>query len=258
MYSVSTTRKCRWLKINMRSVSSALTVRTNRSAIADLDVGIDLRTSASLAVDYQHANILARPYSMDRLPDDSTMVADLLRFVRLYADALDARRDSRDQGNPAIVSRAPRTSRKRSATTFKPKSEEAYRQQIKSRERSVEPRHEILVNDYERFLSANGFAVSSPHPCDLVVERGAGKWLIEAKTVRAGNGEYAAREALAQLLFYRRFLYSASDFIGKTALFSEDIGDLFVQFFDELGIGVVWKEGREWSGSRLAAQAGLC
>jgi hypothetical protein len=30
--SASTARRCRWLKINMRSVSSALTVRTNRSA----------------------------------------------------------------------------------------------------------------------------------------------------------------------------------------------------------------------------------
>ena len=32
MYVASTPRKCRWPKISMRSVSSALTVRTNRSA----------------------------------------------------------------------------------------------------------------------------------------------------------------------------------------------------------------------------------
>ena len=97
----------------------------------------------------------------------------------------------------------------------------------------------------------------SPHPRDITADRDGGHWLFEAKTV-GGNPEHAARQALAQLYFYSRFLYERDAAINKVALFNESIGDLFVDFFTELNIAVVWQDEGHWHGSHLARSAGLC
>jgi hypothetical protein len=76
--------------------------------IADLDTTIDLRSTASQSVDYQRANILARTYVLKDLPDEPAMVADLQRFIRLYALALNARGRGRKPANPATVTPAAR------------------------------------------------------------------------------------------------------------------------------------------------------
>ncbi len=74
--------------------------------IADLDTTIDLRSTVPQSVDYQRANILARTYELKALPDEPTMVADLRRFIRLYALALDARGGGRQPGDQATVTPA--------------------------------------------------------------------------------------------------------------------------------------------------------
>jgi hypothetical protein len=83
----------------------AAAVRASLDAddIADLDTTVDLRSTAALSIDRERATILARTYALDALPDESTMVADLRRFIRLYALALDAREKGRQQGNREIL-----------------------------------------------------------------------------------------------------------------------------------------------------------
>jgi len=74
--------------------------------VSDLDTTLDLRSTSSLAVDYQSANIVSRTYRIDALPSDRAMVADLERFIRLYGMALEARRRAVQTGNQARVTPA--------------------------------------------------------------------------------------------------------------------------------------------------------
>lgn len=89
----------------------ALQAATIRAAmrptdIADLDITLDLHTTAALPVDYEHANIVSRTYSLDNLSGESEMVADLQRFIRLYALALQAREVARRHGSHELITPA--------------------------------------------------------------------------------------------------------------------------------------------------------
>jgi len=89
----------------------ALEATTIRAAlrpkdIADLDITFDLHTAAALSVDYEHANIVSRTYSLDSLTGESKMVADLQRFMRLYALAIDAREVARRHGRHELITPA--------------------------------------------------------------------------------------------------------------------------------------------------------
>jgi GH25 family lysozyme M1 (1,4-beta-N-acetylmuramidase) len=74
--------------------------------IADLDLTFDLCTTAELSVDHEHANIVSRTYRLDSLSTESKMVADLQRFVQLYALALTAREMARRQGRHELITSA--------------------------------------------------------------------------------------------------------------------------------------------------------
>jgi hypothetical protein len=71
--------------------------------IADLDTTFDLRSTTPLAVDYQRSNILSRTYRLDALPSERSMIADLQRFIGLYAVVLDAR----GRGGQSGLARSP-------------------------------------------------------------------------------------------------------------------------------------------------------
>lgn len=227
---------------------------------ADLDVAIDLRTAATLPVDYEHGTVLALTYVLSALPSERVMVADLQRFVRLYATALRAREDARRAGDEAIVTPSPAKSTKKWAAEFKPKSDTEYRQTIAAREIVKTRRHETLIRLYGIFLESRGFRVATNvHPRDLTADRDGRHWLIEAKTVDAGNGVDATRAALAQLLFYSHFHYGdhgAS--VHRLALFTEPVGPACVNFLEALGVAAVWKEHGAWVGSPSAVQGELC
>jgi hypothetical protein len=81
----------------------AATIRAAlRSAdIADLDLIFDLRTTVAALVDQEHTNIVSRTYSLDNLPTESKMVADLQRFVKLYGLARQARDEAHGTTAPA-------------------------------------------------------------------------------------------------------------------------------------------------------------
>ncbi|HZM77895.1 MAG TPA: DUF3578 domain-containing protein [Candidatus Limnocylindrales bacterium] len=74
--------------------------------IADLDPTFDLHTTKSSSVDHQHGNIVSRTYRLDNLPRESTMVADLKRFLKLYTLALEAREVVRRHGHDELVAPA--------------------------------------------------------------------------------------------------------------------------------------------------------
>ncbi|GAB1641430.1 MrcB family domain-containing protein [Krasilnikovia sp. MM14-A1259] len=228
------------------------------ATIHDLDEAIDLRSKADLPRNYEYANILARAYLTDDLPDEATMVADLQRFVQLYDLALEAREEGSQRGVPGIVTPPREQPRKKTAVVFKPKDDGEYRKMIAAREVTIYRRHETLVNDYEAFLRRQRFTTASPHPRDLTAERDGRHWLIEAKAIRAGDAETAAREAFAQLCFYEHFLYDDTATVSKLALFNEPLGAAHLGFFERKGIAVVWRRGDGWLGTDSAQSAGLC
>lgn len=230
----------------------------DKATVDDLDDAIDLRSKASLPRDYEYANILSRAYAIDDLPDEATMVADLQRFVQLYDLALEAREEGSQRGEPGIVTPPRDQPRKKKSVAFKPKNDGEYRQMIAAREVTKQRRHEALVNDYEAFLRRRRFATASPHPRDLTAERDGRHWLIEAKAIRAGDAETAAREAFAQLAFYEHFLYDHTAEVAKVALFNEPLGDAHLGFFNKIGIAVVWRTGDGWAGTDSAHASGLC
>ena len=118
-----------------------------------------------------------------------------------------------------------------------------------------------MVDDYGRFLQTRGFTVATNvHPRDLTADRDGVHWLIEAKMVRGGDAESASRQAMAQLIFYSN-LYAddraPADQARQLALFSEDIGPLFVTLFEKYDMAVAWQVGDQWAGSPTAVDHGL-
>jgi hypothetical protein len=92
--------------------------------------------------------------------------------------------------------------------------------------------------------------VTNVHPRDLVLRKQGQEVLVEAKVV-GNNSEFAVREAIGQLFAYRYFLYSMQERSGPTmlALFSEPVGDAFVDLLTQLTISAAWFDNGEWHGS---------
>jgi 5-methylcytosine-specific restriction enzyme MrcB-like protein len=242
----------------LKGEAAAIRERFAAETIADLDQVIDLRSRADLPVDYEYGNIFARTYTIRALPDEVTMVADLRRFVQLYALALEAREDGHHDGDTAIVTPPRQHNPRKTSPEFKPKNDADYRQVMEGRELVKTRKHETLIKAYGTFLQGRGFDVATNvHPRDLIATADGCHWLIEAKIVRAGDGVGAAREALAQLLFYARFLYQSSEQVNKLALFNDSVGDACVDFLEELGIATVWRADGRWVGSSIACTVGL-
>jgi MrcB-like, N-terminal domain len=227
----------------------------------DLAAEIDLRSSASLPVHYERANILARTYTINALPDNNDLENDLAELLLLYQDALAVRNQLRLSTNDTIVTTtdAAATQRPISPGAFKPRSDSEYTQQISAKTLVKSRKHETLLTQYAQYVTTRGHQPgNNVHPRDFVVETDSGHWLVEAKIVYHGDGVQATREALAQLLMYRRFLYESNQDVQLLALFNEDIGPLCQDFLEELGIATVWKTGSEWVGSKQAHMNGLC
>jgi MrcB-like, N-terminal domain/Glycosyl hydrolases family 25 len=136
--------------------------------IADLDTTIDLRSTDPQSVDYQRANILARTYELTALPDEPTMVADLQRFIRLYALAVDARGGGRQPGDQATVTTDRGPAANMNAAKPEPKSEDEHRQRPPegARPAKVVNRRGLLVA-----LAAMPAAVVAPTTLGLALGR---------------------------------------------------------------------------------------
>lgn len=141
---------------------------------------------------------------------------------------------------------------------FKPKSSAEYRarlvDRIQIRTRTTKP----LIAEFGPFVAHRGFTPrTSVHPRDLTLIRGSTEWLVEVKVVGNGAAVRSGREASAQLLDYRHFIYEGVPAPRMVGVFSEGLGVAYTAFLESLGIAVVWRSNGEWHGSRLAKEDGL-
>jgi hypothetical protein len=246
-------------RVRLQGQATAIREAFEPGEIADLHATIDLQTRQDLGVNYEFGNIASIAYDATDLPAEDVMLADLERMLRLYTVALDLRQELRLSEDGVIVTTAPKPKGKKPrAAEFKPKNASEYKQQIKEREITKSRLHESLVAEYGAFLQASGFTVATNvHPRDMTAERDGGHWLIEAKTVYAGNGVSAARDAVGQLTAYKFFEYDNAPHVQQMALFNESIGPHCVDYLDSLGIAAVWRDKGKWVGNALALAASL-
>jgi hypothetical protein len=219
---------------------------------------IDLKHSSQLPRLYEAGNIAARTYQVDSLPTESDLRADLQRFIQLYQVAIDVRNELAVSTPTVIVSPGPQLTPE-SQGEFKPKNSDDYEQTIEARTIRKTRKHEALVEKYGKYLKDAKFKRRTDvHPRDLVATRNGSEWLIEAKIVRKGNGVYATREAIGQLLMYRKVCYPTPAGVRMLALFNEPVGDLCVELLEDLQIASVWQDDDgQWIGSPTAHAAGL-
>jgi hypothetical protein len=137
---------------------------------------------------------------------------------------------------------------------FKPKDSSDYQARVQARVFTKRRSHEALVARFGEWCISCGFAVTTAvHPIDLVVHTAQAKWFVEAKVLYHGNATAAVRAALAQVLMYAHFLGNTPR-PKRLALFSEPIGDAYVDFLEVHGVASVWAVDRHWRASTSAAR----
>lgn len=216
---------------------------------------IDLRSKGKRQLAYEAGNVCCRMYALGQLPKEQVMRADLRQMLRLYDDAIAARR-ALTLANPRSIATPSATAVSSGADPllhFRPKDDSDYKATLVGRELVKTRRHERLVADYAADRAAAGFNVLTRHPRDLeLVEPGGDDlFLIEAKVIYRGNVTEAVRSAVGQLLTYSHFLYDSAK-PRLVALFSEPVGNAYAAFLQEHEIASVWWEGSGWRGSSLA------
>lgn len=229
-------------------------------AIAGLDTTVDLATSGFRQLGYSSACVVARRYEIAKLPPEPELREDLARFLAIYQAAIEAKRRL---AVTAVITTTASTKSQLDASQddllahFRPKDDSDYVAQLEGRKLVKSRRHERLIAEYGRWAAGRGFAASTlEHPRDLILRKDGAEWLVEAKVLYGGNATHAVRAALGQLLTYTHFLWpppAAQPHL--LALFSEPIGNAYVDFLDGIGIAVVWKEGGTWRGSTNALTA---
>lgn len=142
---------------------------------------------------------------------------------------------------------------------FKPGDSSDYLAHLRGRVLVKSRSHEDVLDAYGRAVAKLGWIpTTAVHPRDLEVQRGQDEvGLIEVKVVYNGNAAHAVREAVGQLLEYSHFHYPSGVNPIKVAVFSEGVGEAFVDYLQMLGIATVWRDGTAWSGCRNAAQLDL-
>lgn len=254
--------------IELGARSARMALRRDGSAIRDalepgllegLETEVDFGWNGQRPRGYAAGNIAAITYTVARLPDEEQLERDLDRFVALYQKALAAKRNLL-RTHPGLISypsSAATPTGSDPLVDFRPKSDGDYLQHLAGKTLVKTRRHETLVREYGLFAQSLGLVPSTrAHPVDLTLSKAGEFWLVEAKVVYQGNATYAVREALGQLMTYAHFLY-VEPRPSLVALFTEPIGDAYVNFLESKGIASVWKGSLAWEGSRSANIAGL-
>ncbi|MFJ4436852.1 MrcB family domain-containing protein [Streptomyces sp. NPDC088923] len=245
-------------------------------------VGMPLRDPAERPRAYEAANVFARRYATQDLPDERFLQEDLIEAALMFYQAA-----GEDSLAEKISSLNQLLSEKRAGAEaslrewepasfleedplahFHPKDDTAYHVKLAESSQLRNRYHEALVASFGRYVLKRGFipVTDGVHPRDIVLKKagllysGAPEVLVEAKFVKDGKAMPAVREAVAQLLEYRYFLYRAegSDEPYLLALFSENVGEAFEPYIEDLGFGAVWADGRGgWAGNTLAREWGI-
>lgn len=217
---------------------------------------VDLRSKGRLQRYYESGTISSRAYTLHSLPNEAALSADLNTFLDLYAAALEVKRNLRLTGRGDITTPhtvvAPVAHMRQQA--FKPKDSADYVSHIRGQRLLKGRKHEDLVKNFGLFAMEQGFAPSTEHPIDLMLRRHSDEWLVEAKMVYNGDVTTAVRDAIGQLLTYDHLLFRGRGLRppALVALFSEDVGEAFVELLERFSIRTVWHTRTGWRGSPTA------
>ncbi|MCX8495926.1 MAG: DUF3578 domain-containing protein [Akkermansiaceae bacterium] len=238
--------------------SQALAIRANMPTLQSYLAQISLGVRENLPLDYEAGNIGALEYSVSNLPSAQQLADDLDQMLLLYENALEVRDALRIKMPNTILTTKPELQIPTPGAEFKPKSSEDYVQNLKEQQLVKSRSHEKVVEQYGEFLMSKGLKPNTKvHPRDLTATHDEQEWLIEVKVVRKGNAGQATREAIAQLLMYRDFIYGPDTDVRVLAVFSEAIGELYASFLEKYGIGSVWKTPAGWAASPSAVAADM-
>lgn len=214
---------------------------------------------------YIAGSVVAREYSVEALPEEAELRADLRDMADVFRQAIRLKKTAADLGQPTVRDRnaAIQIGRTPVGATelegFRPKDSGEYIAHVKGRTLHKSRSHEKLIDDFVHYIKDRGFRPASigAHPRDLVLYRDDKEWIVEAKFVADKKARDATRQALAQLLEYQFCLYEKAARPYLIALFSEDIGELFGELLREYQIGVIWRTSNGWRGSDLAERWGM-
>lgn len=247
----------------LQAESAAIRGELAGSLIVGLVETINLGSAGFLPRAYEAGSIVAREYNLASLPSEEELRGDLDRFLLLYQASVSARAgltavDPATFYAPTLP--AGRTSGVSSDDDelFKPKSSSDYVAAIAAHIQVRTRKHEAVVKAYGEHAKGLGWTPNTKvHPRDLVLRRSSVDILCEVKVVKA-NAQFAVREALGQLFTYRHFLYAEGSPVKLVAVFSDEVGQAFVDLLEQLGVGSVWSlGGTTWAGSATATQLGL-
>jgi hypothetical protein len=224
------------------------------------ETSIGLHSRGALQVDYEHGHLLGRTYPLSALPAENELVADLLRLIAVYEDAIAVRDELRLTSADAIVTTTTtrRTAPDDALLHFRPKNDAEYIAHMTRPLLVKSPRHEGLIAQFAEYVRGRGFEVgNNVYPRDLVLRRDGTDWLIEAKVVYRGNATAAVRAVIGQLFTYRHVLYRERPEPRLAAVFTEHVGDLYTELLDSLSIASIWKLSTGWARSVSAKHDGL-
>jgi hypothetical protein len=238
-------------RAELRTRATTIRSQLAKDLVSGLTISIDLRSSGARQLSYEAGNVIAKTYVTRDLPLEPQLREDLRRFLSIYQRAISPRVQFAEPGGGSSESGRDEDLLR----DFKPRDHSDYIAYLSAKRLTKSRRHEELIGEYGAWLARRGFAVSTEQfPKDLVVTKEGEEWLVEAKVVYMGNGTDAVRAAIGQLFTYGHLFYKGRKRPGLLALFSESVGDIYVDLLEDLGIGVVWKEDG-WRGSASAASA---
>jgi hypothetical protein len=247
----------------LRSESLLMRAQLGEGTLAGLATSIELGSDRFLPRGYEEGNVAAMEYDLSTLPAEAELREDLSRFLALYDDCVAIKRDILATSPGLIATTA--GSEKMKPTfkprppAFRPKSSADYLARVPAQEQAKGRRHEDLLNLFAARVKTAGLTpANNVHPCDLTVDSTNIHWLIEAKTVGA-NAELAVRDAIGQLFVYRHFCYRElkREDPALVALFSEPVGEAFVDLLVSLGVEAIWREIGTWRGATGSAPLDL-
>jgi hypothetical protein len=246
-------------RTHLASEAAAIRAAFPSDALEGLETHVDLASSGYRQLAYSSACIVAQQYPTDSLPSEQRLRKDLSRLLDLYQEAIAVKRGlavTEARTSTEATAAQQESARHDPLAFFRPKDESDYVAHLQGRELVKSRRHERLVREYGEWILTRGFLAStSEHPKDLVLRREGREWLVEAEVLRRGNATDAVREAVGQLLTYRHFLCDKTVPPHLVGLFTEPIGEAYVTFLEEIGIGAVWKQDGRWIGSMSARAA---
>ncbi|MDA0563634.1 DUF3578 domain-containing protein [Streptomonospora sp. S1-112] len=247
----------------LRLSSKKLIGRIPESMLDHWSDPVDLKSDGWRQNAYQAGCVAARRYDAMQLPDEDSLRTDLWHMTGIYQEAIIARhnlaasgQDPMTPGDTPSDLKAPIPSN--ALIEFRPKSDSDYIAHMKGHRIVKKRRHETLIAEYGTQIQKHGFqAATNVHPRDLLLHHGSKVWLVEAKVVYQGNATNAVRDAIGQLFTYRHFLHSTPPEPHMVALFTESIGQGYVDLLESLSIASVWKTRNGWHGSPSAENDSL-